>query len=274
MIIASLILLGLCFGSFTNALVWRFYQKNLSPKKRAASLKDLSISNGRSMCVHCKHTLGTLDLVPVLSWLGLRGQCRYCHKPISAQYPLVELTTACLFVFSYIFWPNNLVGLGWVSFGLWLIALVMFMALIIYDIRWMLLPNKVIFPLFVVSAAYALVEVVQNQSLEPLVASAVGVLIGGGIFYVLFQISDGKWIGGGDVKLGFALGALLGGFAQPFLMLFVASLLGSIVSVPFLLKGKRNVRIPFGPFLITATILVQLFGATVIDWYTKQFIYL
>jgi prepilin signal peptidase PulO-like enzyme (type II secretory pathway) len=274
MIIAVLILLGLCFGSFTNALVWRLHEQSLPKKKRKASDKDLSISKGRSMCVNCGHTLQAPDLVPVLSWLALRGRCRYCRKTISWQYPLVEAVTAALFVISYVFWPEQLSGWETAGFGLWLVSLTGFMALIIYDLRWMLLPNKIIFPLYGVAAAFVLTQIAGESSLRPLLEAAFGVLVGGGLFYLLFQISDGRWIGGGDVKLGFLLGALLSDPLQAGLMLFVASLTATIVTVPLMLGGRisKKTRIPFGPFLIAAAVVVQLFGKAVTDWYVAHFI--
>ncbi len=104
--------LGVIFGSFVNALVWRLHEREelraqlteLSSRKRfsvkrlnalSSRLQALSVWRGRSMCPHCDHELAAKDLVPVLSWLSLRGRCRYCGKPISRQYPAVELLTDC-----------------------------------------------------------------------------------------------------------------------------------------------------------------------------------
>src|SRR5476651_645529 len=136
MIIVVLVVFGLCLGSFVNALVWRLHEQD---KKQA---KNLSILNGRSMCPNCKHELAAKDLVPVLSWLSLRGKCRYCGKPISVQYPLVEMVTSGLFVASYLWWPEVLHGAQVAAFGLWLALLVGLMALLVYDLRWFLLPNR------------------------------------------------------------------------------------------------------------------------------------
>src|SRR5580700_9634934 len=120
MIIVVLAVLGLCLGSFVNALVWRLHEqsnpkqktKNKKQKAKQLSANELSILRGRSMCPDCHHQLAAKDLVPVISWLDLRGKCRYCHRPISIQYPLVELATAGLFVFSYFFWPLAFNGVG------------------------------------------------------------------------------------------------------------------------------------------------------------------
>jgi prepilin signal peptidase PulO-like enzyme (type II secretory pathway) len=100
-------------------------------------------------------------------------------------------------------------------------------------------------------------------------AAAVG--IAGGIYYVLFQVSDGRWIGGGDVKLGFALGLLVETPSKAFLVLFLASLIGLCLALPGLLNKKLHAtsKIPFGPSLILATIVVVLVGQQVINWYTS-----
>lgn len=279
MIIVVLVLLGLSFGSFVNALVWRLRQQSLSSEQRErgarkAKKAELSISKGRSMCVHCGHTLKAIDLLPVVSWLSLGGKCRYCHRKVSWQYPLVELSTAGLFVSTYLLWPNYVAGWEIVAFGLWLVSLTGFMALIVYDLRWMLLPNRIVFPLYGVAALFVLSRMAAEMSIAPLLSSLIGVLIGGGLFYLLFQVSQGRWIGGGDVKLGFLLGAIVGGPVQAVLVLFGASLLGTLITVPLMLSGRagRHTRIPFGPFLIAAAIFTQLFGVALTDWYSASFL--
>lgn len=275
MIIAALVLGGLAFGSFVNALVWRLHMQagGLKKSKRSkASAGRYSITKGRSMCVHCKHELAAKDLIPVISWLFLRGKCRYCSKPISWQYPVVELATSLLFVASYLFWPNSLTGLEVVHFGLWLIVLTGLVALAVYDLKWMLLPNKIIFPLYGVVAIDVLVRCVHADNILTALSQAVAaVVIGGGLFYVLFQYSKGSWIGGGDVKLGFLIGGIVYLPVQAMLVLFVASLLGTFYTVPLLLlkKASRSSRIPFGPFLIVGTIVVVLFGVRLSEWYLE-----
>lgn len=278
MVIAILIILGLAFGSFVNALVWRLYQQHLPRRKRAAADNELSIARGRSMCPHCKHTLAWHDLIPVFSWLSLRGRCRYCEKLISWQYPIVEVLTAAIFVISYVLWPQELVStVSMALFALWLAALVGFAALIVYDIRWMLLPNKIVFPLIGLGAITVLIRALDSGDVVGTVLSSLaGLAVAGGIFYVVFQVSGGTWIGGGDVKLGFALGLLLGSPALAFLMLFGASLLGLAVAVPGVVtrKSKLTSKLPFGPFLIISTIIVMLVGQQIIDWYLSGVLYL
>jgi len=113
MIIAVLVVFGLALGSFVNALVWRVREQTKEGSKKKPDskyLKKLSVSKGRSMCPNCHHELTAKDLLPVISWLGLKGKCRYCRKSISAQYPLVELATAGLFAASYLLWPEDING--------------------------------------------------------------------------------------------------------------------------------------------------------------------
>ncbi len=276
MIIVALIFLGLCLGSFVNALVWRLHQQQLPKKKRAASNKELSIATGRSMCPHCKHVLAWYDLLPVISWLSVSGKCRYCSKPIGWQYPIVELLTAVLFVWSYTAWDAFLnvgdqlhIGL----FALWLVSLVMLVALTVYDLRWMLLPNRIVFPLLGVAVVQVLLRSLDNGA-DEILSSFGALLVAGGIFYILFQVSSGKWIGGGDVKLGFALGLLLGDPVLAFMMLFTASVLGLIVALPgvILRRTALSSKIPFGPYLILATIIVKLYGTGAWDWYQAYFL--
>lgn len=277
MIIAELIILGLCLGSFTGALVWRLHEQSLPAKKRVAKPEELSITKGRSMCPHCQHTLGVKDLIPLVSWIWLRGRCRYCKHPIGWQEPLLEVAMAALFVLSYVFWPFAFDAEGVFLLVCWLLAVVGLVALFVYDLRWMLLPNKIVFPLIGLGAVQTVVVAVWfDGGLASILSAAAGLAVAGGIFYVLFQVSKGKWIGGGDVKLGYAIGLLLGSPALAFLMLFAASLLGVIVSLPGLFAKKLAVtsRIPFGPFLIVATVIAILFGASIIDWYKLHVLYL
>ncbi len=264
-------ILGLCFGSFVNAFVWRLHEfqtKKLSTKQK----KALSPLNGRSMCTNCRHELAWYDLLPVVSWVSLGGKCRYCRKAISRQYPLVEIVTACLFVLSFAVWPFGFSATGTALFVVWLIFLVAFMALAVYDIRWMELPNKIVYPLLGLGALQVVLRMAHSGEV---VGTLLGALFGfvaiGGLFWTLFQVSDGKWIGGGDVKLAFVIGPLVASGALSLMVIFFASLLGTVFSMPYMVRGKLKTgsRIPFGPFLIVATIIVYLFGRRILEWYLQ-----
>ena len=262
MLITLLFLIGLVFGSFINAFVWRWHEKK-------DWVKD------RSECVHCHHKLGFWDLIPVFSWLFLKGKCRYCGKHISFQYPLVEIITAVLFIGSYIFWPYKLAGFQIVDFILWLAVLIGLVILAVYDLKWMLLPNKIIAAFFVPATLMAILTIAtSNNNLATALNYIGGVLVGGGVFYIVFIISKGQWIGGGDIKLGFLLGLIAGSIQSSLLMIFLSALLGSLVSVPMLMahKANRTSKIPYGPFLILGLYIVQLFGASILGWYYRSFI--
>ncbi len=321
MVIVILFILGLCLGSFVNALIWRFHKqselrdqqvaasKPARQAKLAAEIDSLSIAKGRSMCVHCKHELAAKDLIPVVSYIWLRGKCRYCKGRIQ-DTPLAELVTPLLFVLSYIFWPFDMSGAGLVTFCFWLVFLVGFVALSLYDLRWYELPHEIVFWLIVM----ALVQVGIIAAISPdhgavLANAGWGALIIAGSFGLLYRISPqakdttteddesegyigfgaralgymfgwllgnrpSRWIGGGDVTLGFLLGLLVGGPTNALLVIFVASLLGTLVALPLMLSGKasRTSHLPFGPFLMAAAVVVMLWGTRAIDWYTGLFV--
>ena len=286
MIVLVLAALGLVLGSFVNALVWRMHERSLiwdkafertkdgQPKLQATErkkLRELSIWRGRSMCPHCRHVLAPKDLIPVVSWLTLRGRCRYCGTKFD-DTPFAELLTPVAFVLSYLWWPTQIQGASLFQLVMWLAFVVAFVALTVYDLRWMLLPDVVVYPLI----AIAVVEVGVlafgfHEGWTEVVGAASGALVIAGLFYLLYVVSKGRWIGGGDVKLGVVLGLLVGGPMHGALLLFVASLAGVLFAVPQMLAGKagRRAQIPFGPFLMLALFVVQLFGTSMVDWYER-----
>jgi prepilin signal peptidase PulO-like enzyme (type II secretory pathway) len=229
---------------------------------------------GRSECDSCKHKLSALDLVPVLSWVFLRGRCRYCKRSLSWQHPVVELSTALVFVLSYVFWPGGVNSGGdWILFVTWLAVSVGLMALLVYDARWMLLPNKILYPTFYIALAGRLMYIIgfEPHKGRALLAWALSVVVASGIFWVLFMISKGRWIGYGDVRLGLITGTVLADPAKSLMMIVFGSLLGTIFILPALALGKKNLasKLPYGPFLIAATMIVLLFGGSIMDWYTN-----
>lgn len=287
LIIVALIGFGLILGSFANALVWRLHEQEelrekiaeLEEKKASgardkkieklrAELRPLSMSRGRSMCSKCHHPLAAKDLVPLLSWLYLRGKCRYCRQPIQDP-PLMEAGLPVAFVVSYLLWPLQFSSYGLVAFIFWLAFLTAFAALALYDIRWFILPDRIVWPLVLLAAIQVLLHAfLFDGGVEVLVSAFWGVLIASGLFYVLHQVSKGEWIGGGDVKLGLVLGLLVGGPLPALFLIFVASTLGTLASIPMLLqrKLKRTSIIPFGPFLMLAAVIIVLFGERLTDW--------
>lgn len=255
MILLALIVLGLCLGSFVNAFVWRLHENRDWVKER-------------SECPHCHHVLAPKDLIPVASWLSLRGKCRYCRKPIPDS-PAVELLVPVLFAVSYLYWPVALTGVGLFQFVVWLACVLLFTILAVYDLRWFILPDKVVWPLTGLAVIYTAGTFIYTHDVQTLLGSLAGVVIISGLFYALYKISKEKWIGFGDVKLGISLGLLAGGAVEACMVLFFASFIGVIASLPMVATGKatRKTKLPFGPLLITGAFIVQLFGARILDWY-------
>lgn len=248
-------LVGLAMGSFVGALAWRLHTKR-------------NFTHERSECESCHHKLGPLDLIPVLSWLWLKGKCRYCQAPISRVNLVLEVAVGALFVLSYFFWPLGFSEWQAVmSFCIWLLYIVLLAALFLYDLRWMLLPDKLVWPL-VVLGLYdgALRASLAGQNY--LVHVLLGIVVLAGSYGLLYAVSKGKWVGFGDVKLGVFMGAALGG-PSALLILLLANVIGFLVVIPGLAAGKltRKSRVPFGPFLIAAFFIAGLFGNAIITWY-------
>lgn len=260
MIMFLFLLLGLCFGSFVNALVWRLRKKR-------------NFVSERSECTHCHHVLAWYDLVPVLSWLMLRGKCRYCQKKIDDS-PLTEVGVSVVFVLSYMCWPFGFSVSGWALLGIWLFMVVLLAASFLYDLRWMLLPDKLIFPLIGLGVVWAFVYYLGVEKLS-FASAGLEVILGltsvAGLYGLLYILSKGAWVGFGDVKLGIFMGLTLGWW-RGILAVILANFIAFVVILPGLLSGKikRTSRIPFGPFLIIATGISLLFGSGIISWYFQM----
>lgn len=255
-----LFLLGLCLGSFINAAVWRLRHN-----------KDILLD--RSECTKCHYKLGVFDLIPVVSWFVLRGKCRKCKASISPQYPLVELSTGALFILSLAFWPLGFdTTIHILQFGIWLLASVTLTFLFVYDLKWLILPDKVVFILFFFGLLMTILYGLSIESFNLFFQNIVfSLLILSGFYLLLFIYSKGKWIGFGDVKLGVGLALLLCNWQFALIALFLANLIGTIIFVPLLIAKKvtRNSQIPFGPFLIIGTIIAFLFGNVLLEWYNS-----
>ena len=281
----ALVLFGACFGSFAGATVWRLRAKQLKydkdhkePYDRAefARLKKLlgkKTLEDRSRCLECGYELKWYDLVPIVSWLSLKGRCRSCKHPIGAFELLMELGVVAFFVLSYVLWPYELTGaLEIAHFALWLVAGVIMAILFAYDAKWFLLPDRLTIGLAAVGAA--IVGVVATGTQDPVqtvfsALGAVGVLAG--LYGVLFVVSQGRWVGFGDVKLGVGLGLLLLDWQLALIGLFLANFIGCLIVIPLLAtkKMKRSAHIPFGPMLIGGAVLAWFFGDALIDGYLR-----
>lgn len=284
-IAAGLAVLGLVLGSFAGATVWRLRARQLAADKKAGEAVDpkefkklekltkKTTSADRSRCLHCGRTLAWYDLVPLISWISLGGKCRYCKQRIGAFEPLVELATAAFFAGSYLLWPEPLqTSAAIIHLSLWLLAGVMLVILFVYDLRWFLLPDVVVFPLIGLGLIEAALRVVESPRAGAQLVSVIGaVAILSGLYYGLWLVSRGRWVGFGDVKLGLALALLIGDWRLAFVALFSANLIGCLVVIPGMLAGKisRMTRVPFGPLLIAGAVIVVLGGPIIIEWYLR-----
>ncbi len=248
--------LGIMIGSAVNAIVWRLHVNR-------------SWVHGRSMCPDCKHALAARDLVPVVSWLWLRGKCRYCQKKILWLYPAVELLTAALFALSAAVLPP--VGLvSAVRLGCWLLLLTMLVVLAVYDARWLILPDKMVLPLAGVALVYVVVMSVLTGELQVVRGAAEAAVLGGGGFMAIIILSKGRGMGAGDMKLAVAMGLMLGLKGLGVAML-VAFNVAAIVGLAMIIARKRKGRdqIPFGPYLVGGTIVAFLFAHQIVEWYLR-----
>ncbi|MDB5165150.1 MAG: putative Prepilin peptidase [Candidatus Saccharibacteria bacterium] len=282
-------LLGMAMGSFAGATVWRLRARQLVEdkvakedydKKEYEKLLPLTKHKGakdRSRCLSCGHQLAWYDLVPVISWLSTRGKCRYCRHSIGRFEPLIEIGVAAFFVLSYIFWPGGVESsLSIAQFGLWLVGGVMLAILFVYDLKWFLLPDRVIFPFIASGIVTAAVTVYHSPDVgAALLNVGESVFVLSGIYLGLYILSKGAWIGFGDVKLGLALGLILGDWQLALVALFAANLIGCVIVMPGLVTKRltRTTQVPFGPLLIAGFVLAELFGRAVIDWYSGLVIF-
>lgn len=272
----SLVIVGLCLGSFAGASVWRLRARQLMQDKangddidqdeykKLKKLTKQSISSDRSQCLHCNYKLKWYDLIPLFSWLLLKGKCRKCHAPIGWFEPIIEIGVAIFFVVSYLFWPYSLISfIDILRLVFWLIAGVALVILFAYDRKWFLLPNLVNYAVICIGFINSiLVILVASDKFSTLLSIVGSALILSGLYLILYIISHGKWIGFGDIKLGLGLALLLADWRLAFIALFAANLIGCIIVLPSLIIGKLkgNSHVPFGPLLIIGTFIAVLAG--------------
>jgi len=243
-------LLGLAVGSFLNVCIDRL------PRNE-------SIINPPSHCPVCQHKLAAKDLIPVFSYLRLRGRCRYCQAAIPRRLFWVELATALIFAFLY--WHYGLsVELGVMAFYACL-----FIIIFVIDLEHGLILNKVVYPGMVVALLLALLPRpwLTQWVVTGVANAALGGAIGFGIFLLIAIVSRGG-MGWGDVKLAALIG-LATGFPLVFFSIIMGAILGGIVAVALVIakKRKRRQTIPFGPFLALAAMITLLWGSNILSWY-------
>ncbi len=282
-IFLALVLVGACLGSFAAATVWRLRAKQLYvdkankepyDHKEYSKLKKLlgkKAFSDRSRCLKCGYELKWYDLIPIVSWVALRGRCRSCKHRIGWFEPAMEVGMVAFFVLSYILWPGGVeTGLEIAHFVLWLVAGVIMAMLLAYDQKWFLLPDRLNLALVVVGVAIVAVSAAETQEIGATILTAIGsVGVLAGLYGLIFAFSKGRWVGFGDVKLGVGLGLILVDWQLAAVALFLANFIGCLVVIPLLAtkKLKRTSRVPFGPMLIAGTVIAWFFGWAILDGY-------
>ena len=232
-IIAGVVLVGLCFGSFLNVCILRLPH-------------DQSLLRPRSTCPQCKQPIAWRDNIPVVSWLWLRGKCRWCRKPISVQYPVIEALVAVLFGASVVVYGASLHAVSAAAFGTLLLGIA------ITDARHYLIPDEL-----------SLGER-EPGFLQALLGAAVGFALLWGVAQAGAWIFKEEAMGGGDIKMMAMVGSFVG-WRGVLLTVFAGAALGSLIFVPLSIRKKRLV--PFGVFLAVGAAVTYVFGDVILAWY-------
>lgn len=277
--------LGTILGSFVKALADR-------------SLESKSFW-GRSYCPKCRHKLAWYDLFPILSHVLLKGKCRYCHKKIPLEYLLTEIILGILIAYLFVqSFSNFQFSVFILEIVLKIFFVVVLAILFLTDLKKMLIPDRIILPAILIGITsllaitiykigylyYYLSQSPIGQKLLPpysdyfqrhvlisaqpfLLSLLIGALIGG-FFLSLIIVTRGKGMGGGDVKLGAFIGIMLG-FPNALLALILSFITGAIFSIGLVISGKKHFgqTIPFGPFLVSGSLIALFWGNQILDWY-------
>ncbi|MFA5163572.1 MAG: prepilin peptidase [Patescibacteria group bacterium] len=264
-LLLSMFVFGLVIGSFLNCLIWRLY-------------KEESLW-GRSYCPECRHQIAWYDNIPLLSYIILGGHCRHCHKRISWQYPALELLTGVLFVLAGI---KNFGGWAqlsaytssdilfhlssarfYLSLGRDYFIIAAMMIVLVYDLRWYLISNLVIWPAAVI---IFILNIILGLGW---LSSLVFALISAGFFWLQFVVTRRRGLGEGDIWLGLLLGFIFPDLPSWWLMIISSYFLGSLVGLALMISGRKKwgSKLPLGVFLAIGAIIILLFGQAIIGYY-------
>ncbi|MEA3295607.1 MAG: prepilin peptidase [Patescibacteria group bacterium] len=273
-------LFGLCIGSFLNCIIYRLSIEMAEDSPRPLSTGgegNRGFVAGHSYCPHCQHILKPKDLIPVLSYMFLKGKCRYCGKSISIQYPLIELATGLLFVF--LFWHLSFgldlerFGIIWIlNFIFYLIIACFLIIIFVYDFKHYIIPDKVIYPAIIISFIYFFINnwnfMFSAQIISKFSNFIFPAILASGFFLLIVLASRGLWMGMGDVKFAFLMGLILG-YPNILLGLFLSFSFGAIIGMILILRRKKTLKseMPFAPFLVLGTFFAFFWGDKIMNWY-------
>ena len=247
-LVVGLGLFGLIFGSFLNVVIYRV------PRGE-------SIVAPRSRCPSCGTTLGALDNIPVVSYVVLRGRCRTCQAPISAQYPIVELSTAALFAGT-----AARFGSSW-ALPAYVVLAAGLLVLAAIDFEQRKLPKQIVYLVTILVGALLLLASGETGDWRRLVIAACAGAAWFGLFFAINAVNP-RWLGFGDVRLAFCLGLSLGwlGVGYVFVGFLLASLVGTVIGIGLIvMKGAGlTTQVPFGPFLAIGTEMAVFAGSLIL----------
>ncbi|KXS49491.1 MAG: hypothetical protein BHK79_01035 [Halanaerobium sp. MDAL1] len=236
-------ILGLIIGSFLNVVIYRL------PEGK-------SIVYPPSHCPDCGHKLSPLELIPVLSYIFLRGKCKSCRTDISIRYPIIELLTGIIFIINYIY-ISDLISL---TAGLIFSSLLVVLTMIDFDHQ--ILPDKLTLGGLIVGFIFSFF-----RSDITVIYSLIGVLVAGGLLFLIAYLSKGG-MGGGDIKMM----AMVGSFTGPIIAvssIFLGAVIALIAHLPGIVFGKTGMKtkLPFGPFLALASLIFWFWSDKIFKWY-------
>lgn len=251
-------LLGVTVGSFLNVIVFR-------------TRSGRSIVHGRSRCRDCEVPIRPADMIPVVSYILLRGRCRNCKHIISIQYPLVELFTGVIFLLFFLRYvygfstPANLTADVWIAYLLRDFIFTGFLiVLFVYDLKYILILDRFTVPAMIVALLLNL------WIGAPPISLLLGALVLAGFFGIQFALSGGAWVGGGDIRMGALMGFMLG-IEQGLVALLIAYTLGAFSGIFLILTRQAKLRsqIPMGSFLSIATFIMLFSGNLIVDTFLR-----
>ncbi len=249
-----ILLLGLIIGSFSNVCIYRI------PRNE-------SLIRPGSHCPKCNQPIKFYDNIPLVSFIILKGKCRYCKGKISWQYPLVEFLTGIIYLLLFLRYGLQLVTFVYMFFCSALIIITFI------DLKENIIPDVLSLPFLLLGFLMSFFL----KNLSP-INSLLGILAGGGVLLLVAILGSFLFkkeaMGGGDIKLAAMVGAFLG-WQLTLLSLFLSFFTGAIIGIVILIKNKgESDPIPFGPFIALGTIIALFFGHSIINWYLSLVIHL
>ncbi|HHU74866.1 MAG TPA: prepilin peptidase [Clostridiales bacterium] len=257
-IYAIVFLYGIVIGSFLNVCIYRIPE-------------GTSVVTERSHCMKCNRQLKWFELIPVFSYLFLGGRCRTCKTRISIQYPMIEALNGILYVLVFYLYGWNSFGEIFLSIAYCLIMSAL-IVLSVIDLRTNIIPFGINIFILVIGLVIVLVKYFYfEKSMKLVLEHIIGFFAISFLLFLLFYLSRGRAIGGGDVKLMAAAGFVLG-WQNVLLAFFLGCILASIIHPIRMKLSNANSVLAFGPYLSAGIAIAILYGQNLIHWYIDTFI--